>query len=92
MWILWPANVNKWPQINLVLPVIHVLTIFDSTSRMFGIGEKTALNIGANESVIKVGDKVKSMDKITAEVAELSQTEKSFVVLQMKQILNKSIS
>lgn len=62
----------------------------------------TALNIGAGKSVMMLGDKVKSMDEIIAEVAEficscqcaqneLSQTEKRFAVLQIKQTLNKSI-
>ena len=46
------ATTNKWPQIIPMLPVIHVLTGPDSTSRTFEIGIKTALNICANKSLM----------------------------------------
>ena len=65
------ATVNKWPQIIPTLPVIHALTGCDSTSRIFGIGKKTALNICPFKSLMKLGDKVESMEEIIAEATDL---------------------
>ena len=64
------ATVNKWPQIIPMLPAIHVSTGCDSTSRVFGIGKKTALNICANKRSMKLGDKVESMEGIIAEATD----------------------
>ena len=64
------AVANKWPQIIPMLPVIHALTGCDSTSRILGIGKKTALNISANKSLMKLGDKVESMEEIIAEATD----------------------
>ena len=57
------ATAKKWPQIIPILPAIHALTGFDTTSRVFGIGKKTALK----QRVNKLGDKFASMDEVTEE-------------------------
>ena len=53
-----------------MLPAIHTLIGCDSTSWIFGTGKKTALNICANKSLMKLGDKVESMEEIIAEATD----------------------
>ena len=66
------ATVNKWPRVIPMLPAVHALTGCDSTSRIFGNGKKTALNICVNKSLMKLGDKVKSMEEIIAEAIDFN--------------------
>ena len=61
------ATVKKWPQIIPMLPAIHDLTGCDTTSRVFGIGKKTALKVSETKSLSKLGDKFASMDEVTQE-------------------------
>ena len=56
------ATVNKSSQIIPMLPAVHALTGCDSTSQIFGTGQKTVLNICANKILMKSGDKVGSME------------------------------
>ena len=61
--------VYNWPQSFLMLPAIHALTGFDSTCQIFGIGEKTALNICVNKILTKLGIKVESIQEIIVEAS-----------------------
>ena len=57
-----------------MLPAIYALTALtgcDSTSRIFGIGKKTALNICANKSLMMLGNKVESMEEITEDTTDV---------------------
>ena len=62
--------VNKWPQIIPVLSAIDALAGYDSTSRIFLAGKKTALTICANKSLMKLGNRVESMEEIIVEATD----------------------
>lgn len=88
-------TIIKWPDVISVLPAVHAITGCHSTSRIFGIGKKTALKYCKIKPLIMLGDLEAPVEDVINEASEFigycyGQQSASMTDKRLRQWLKKS--